>query len=258
MDAAALAVVAALAALLLAAVIVRLQRRTRRLRGQLERTIGELERLQRAFARFAPEEIVEQVIAAGASTGGQRCEVTALFADLVDSTALADSIPPTVLIEVLNGYFDRVSRAITAHHGHLSTLIGDGILALFGTPRENPWQSPDACRAAVAMRAALAAYNQELRAKGLPTLAFGIGLHRGTGVAGLVGSRDLLQFTVVGTTVSVAARLQQLTRGQKADILLTQAVREHLDARFQLEPAGPATLRGLSQPVETWALTGVT
>lgn len=257
MDAAALAVTGALAAVLLAWV-VRLRWRTRRLRGQLERTTGELERLQRAFARFAPEEIVEQVIAAGAATGGERCEVTALFADLVDSTALADSIAPAVLIEVLNGYFDRVSRAITAHHGHLSTLIGDGILALFGTPRENPWQSPDACRAALAMRAALAAYNQELRAKGLPALAFGIGLHRGTGVAGLVGSRDLVQYTVVGTTVSVAARLQQLTRAQHVDILLTQAVREHLDARFQLEPAGAATLRGLSQPVETWALTGVT
>jgi adenylate cyclase len=250
------AIVLAAAVIVLLAEVLRLRWRARRLRGQLGRATDELERLERGFARFAPEEIVERVIAGGDAPGGERREVTALFADLVESTALAETVAPAVLLEILNGYFERMSRAITSHQGHLSTLVGDGLLALFGAVRDNPWQSHDACHAALAMRTALAEYNQELRAKDLPALAVGIGLHRGTGVAGLVGSRDLLQFTVVGTTVSVAARLQQLTRGQKVDVLLTGAVRDHLDASFDLEPAGPATLRGISQPVEVWALRG--
>ncbi len=241
-------------AALLGLALLRVRMRARRLREQLTRATNDLERLERDFSRFAPEEIVERVIAAGATVGGERREVTALFADLVGSTALAESMAPAVLLEILNGYFECMSRAITLHQGHLSTLIGDGILALFGAVRDNPGQSHDACRAALAMRAALADYNRELLAKGLPALAFGIGLHRGVGVAGLVGSRDLMQFTVVGTTVNMAARLQQLTRGQSADILLTEAVREQLDARFQLARAGALTLRGISQPVETWAL----
>src|SRR5262249_32358084 len=163
-----------------------------------------------------------------------RREVTALFADLVGSTALADSLPATVMVDILNGYFERMSSAITSNHGHLSTLIGDGILALFGALGDNPWQSQDACRAALSMRTALADYNGELRAKGLAPLEVGIGLHRGSGVAGLVGSRDLLQFTVVGTTVSIAARVQQQTRESGTDILLTKAVAQELDSRFVL------------------------
>jgi adenylate cyclase len=234
----------------LCALLVHAWLRVRRLRSQLGHAVSELERLHRSFARFAPEEIVERVIAAGASRGGERREVTALFSDLVGSTALASSVPPNVLLEILNGHFERMSRAISAHHGHLSTLIGDGILALFGALGDNPWQSHDACAAALAMRAELALYNRELAAKGLPELAFGVGLHRGSGVAGLVGSPELLQFTVVGTTMSIAARVQQLTREQAADILVTKAVAEHLDARFALEPAGEASLRGFPERVE--------
>jgi len=230
------------------------RRRERALRQRLRRAIDELERLERSFSRFAPEEIVEQVIAAGVSPAGERREVTALFADLVASTTLADSVPATVLVEILNGYFERMSAAITANHGHLSTLIGDGILALFGALGDNPWQTPDACRAALAMRAALDDYNLELRAKGLPSLELGIGVHRGSGVAGLVGSRDMLQFTVVGTTVSIAARVQQLTRERATDILITKAVAKELDGRFGTESRGPATLRGIQEPVEVFAL----
>lgn len=240
------------AALLL--LLLRQRRRERGLREQLVRARDELERLELAFTRFAPEEVVEGVIAAGATPGGERREVTALFSDLVGSTALAEAVAPSVLIEILNGYFDRMSRVVTAHHGHLSTLIGDGMLALFGALRENPWHSQDACRAAIAMRAALVEYNQELRAKGLPSLRFGIGIHRGTGVAGLVGSPNLMQFTVVGTTVSIAARVQQLTREHQVDVLVTKAVRDRLDARFALDPLGPASLRGISEPVEVWVL----
>jgi len=240
----------------LGALLVHARLRIRRLRAQLGHAGAELERLHRSFARFAPEEIVERVIAAGASRGGERREVTVLFSDLVASTALASSVPPAVLLEILNGYFERMSRAIAAHHGHLSTLIGDGILALFGALGDNPWQSQDACAAALAMRAELAAYNRELGANGLPELAFGIGLHRGSGVAGLVGSPELLQFTVVGTTVGIAARVQQRTREHGADILVTQAVAAGLDARFALERVDQAMLRGFPEPVELWRLVG--
>jgi class 3 adenylate cyclase len=243
----------ALAAVLAVALLLA-RRRELRMRERLGQAIDELERLERSFAQFAPEEIVERVISAGASPAGERREVTALFADLVGSTALADTLAATVLVDILNGYFDRMSTAITSNHGHLSTLIGDGILALFGALGDNPWQSHDACLAALAMRKALEEYNRELNAKGLPALGLGIGLHRGSGVAGLVGSRELVQFTVVGTTVSIAARVQQLTRDSGADVLITKAVAQQLDARFDVELRGPANLRGISEPIELFAL----
>ncbi len=227
---------------------------TQRLRQALEARSADLEHLQTFFSRFAPEEVVEDIIASGVSTHGERKEVTALFADLVGFTALSESVEPTVLVRILNGYFERMSRAVSENRGHVSTFIGDGILALFGALQPNPWQGNDAVHAALAMRRELIAYNRELDKEGLSPLSVGIGLHRGTGVAGLVGSRDLMQFAFVGRVVNLAARVQDLTRQYGADILLTRAVQETLDPRFELRPLPPTQVRGVAEAVEILAV----
>ena len=152
------------------------------------------------------------MIASGVDERGEEKEVTVLFADLVAFTALTRRVDPDVLVRILNGYFDRMNEAITSHRGHVSTFIGDGILAFFGAHAPNPWQTNDAAHAALAMRAALADYNASLEDQGLSRLQVGIGLQRGVGVAGLVGSRDLMEFAFVGPPVTEAARVQTLTR----------------------------------------------
>ncbi len=224
------------------------------IQARLESASGDLERLQKSFGRFAPEEIVERVIATGVATGGERKEVTVLFADLVGYTALSERLDPGVLMRILNRYFERMSRAITEHRGHVSALIGDGILALFGALEPDPWQGDGAVHAALAMRAELERYNQELEKEGLPPLGIGIGLHRGVGVAGLVGSRDLIQYTFVGRTINIAARVQDLTRLHGVDILVTRELRETLDPRFILRELPPAEVRGIDEPVGTFAV----
>jgi adenylate cyclase len=244
---------AGLAFVVLATLLWRARRGAARLRTRLEAASTDLERLQISFSRFAPEELVEQIIASGLPTAGEKKEVTVLFADLVGFTSLSESVEPGVLVKILNGYFERMSRAITDHRGHVSTFIGDGILALFGALEPNPWQGNDALHAALAMRSALAAYNRELVAEGLPELSFGVGLHRGVGIAGLVGSEELKEYTIVGGTVNVAARVQGLTRVHGVDILLTADVRETLDPRFSLRSLPPAELRGIAEPVTVYA-----
>ncbi len=247
------------AAILVTGLLYRLRRRgaeVSALRERLESASSSLEHLQRSFGRFAPEEIVERVIASGVSTSGERKEVTILFSDLVGYTPLAESVDPGVLVGILNGYFERMSRAITEHRGHVSTLIGDGMLAMFGALEPNPWQTDDATRAALAMRTELATYNRELEEAGRPPLSMGIGLHRGSGVAGLVGSRDLIQYTLVGRTINVAARVQDLSRVHGVDILVTREVQETLDPRFRLRALPPAELRGIAEPVAIFAVEG--
>jgi len=244
----------ALAAAGLAIALARARSSNARARTRLVSASAELERLEHAFARFAPMELVERVIASGVPTHGERKEVTVLFADLVGFTPIAESVDPSALVRILNGYFERMSRAIAAHQGHISTLIGDGILALFGALETNPWQTDDAVRAALAMRAELAAYNAELAAEGLPKLALAVGIHRGAGIAGLVGSSELMQFTVVGTVVSVAARVQALTREHGIDVLVTADAQRALDPRFALRALPPSALKGISEPVATFAL----
>ncbi|MBW2363241.1 MAG: adenylate/guanylate cyclase domain-containing protein [Deltaproteobacteria bacterium] len=238
----------------LGAALWRSRREVRRLRERGEATAGNLETLQTSLARFVPNEVIEGVISSGVSTSGERKEITVLFADLVGFTALSESLEPTMLVRILNGYFERMSQAVTEHRGYVSTFLGDGILALFGALQPNPWQANNAAGAALAMRRGIEEYNLELGAQGLPTLAIGVGLHRGSGVAGLVGSRDLLQFAFVGRVVNLAARVQDFTRTCDADILITEAVQRDLDPRFVLRPMAPASLRGIEKPVTTYAL----
>jgi adenylate cyclase len=242
----------------LAFLLQRKRRETARLRERLGRATADLEHLQQSFSRFAPEQVVEGVIARGISTAGERKEVTALFADVVGYTALSERTDPDVLVKILNGYFERMSNAITAHRGHVSALIGDGLLALFGALEPDPWQANGAVRAALAMKDELESYNRELAADGLPPLAIGIGLHRGIGVAGLVGSRDLIQYAFVGRTINVAARVQDLTRSYDADILVTRELRKGLDPRFSLRELPPAEVRGIAEPVGIFAVDGFT
>jgi class 3 adenylate cyclase len=161
---------------------------------------------------------------------------------------MSERLEPAVLARVLNGYFQRMSDAIHEHGGHVSTFVGDGILAFFGALQPNPWQCNDAVCAALAMRAAIRDYNDELARDGLPPLAVGIGIHRGPGLAGLVGSRERMEYAFVGP------RVQALTRIHKVDILVTEALREHLDPRFVLEPMPPEPVKGIEEPVVTYAV----
>lgn len=249
-----LALAALAGALVLGALWWREHREAARLRRRLGDAVQNLERLQRSFARFAPEPLVERVIARGLATDGEKREVTALFVDLVGFTPMAEALEPTLLVEVLNGYFERMSRAVSDHRGHVTTFLGDGILALFGAFEPNPWQGDDAVHAALAMRGALADYNRELAARGLPPLALGVGAHRGIGVAGLVGSREKREFAIVGRTVNVAARVQDHTRRHDADVLVTEDLKRTLDPRFRLRALPPAELKGIAEAVALYAV----
>lgn len=246
-------------ALLLAATLVallRMRARSLRLRRGLERTADELEHLQQSFARFAPEQIVERVIASGVSTTGEKTDVTVLFADLKGFTALSETLEPDALVRVLNGYFRAMSRTVTDHRGHVSKFIGDGMLVLFGALEPNPWQANDAVHAALAMHERLEEYNRELARSAIAPLRIGIGIHRGTAVAGVIGSDELMEFTVIGSNVNLAARVERLTRVHDADILVTRQVAEHLDPRFRLRELAATPIRGVGEPVVTLAVEG--
>jgi adenylate cyclase len=254
----ALAALIALAAVGL--VLVAERRRSARLRAHLEATAAELEHLQRACSRLAPDGVVQRLIdlGAGASSGDamvpERKIATALFADLVGYTALSDRLEPAVLARVLNGYFQRMSDAIHEHRGHVSTFLGDGILAYFGALRPDPWQSDDAVQAALAMRAAIAEYNLELAREKLPPVGVGIGIHRGPGLAGLIGSRERMEFAFVGRTVNIAARVQGLTRIHGVDILVTDEVRSGLDPSFVVREMPAEQVKGIAEPIVTYAV----
>ena len=236
------------------------RRRQAALQRQLDLAAAELQHLQQACARLAPAGVVDRMVADGlhgaADLPPERKVVTALFSDLVGFTAMSEKLEPAVLARVLDGYFQRISDAVHAHSGHVSTWLGDGMLAYFGALRPNPWQCADAVRCALAMVEAMRRYNDELARDGLPPLALGIGIHRGPGLAGMIGSRERREYGFVGRTVNLAARVQSLTRTHGVEILVTSAVQCELGDAFRLDAMPPEQVKGIDAPVPTWAVRG--
>lgn len=239
-----------------AAVMVMQHRRLRELRARIEASTVELQRLQQSCAMLAPAGVVQRLFSDGPESIAEHKVFTAMFTDLVGYTALAERLDPATLAQVLNGYFELVADSVVEHRGRVATFLGDGILIFFGALEPNPWQCDDAVEAALAIRAELGHYNSELERTGLPRIAIGAGIHRGPGLAGLIGSRERREYTMVGPTLNLAARVQALTREHGCDILLTEAVREKLDPRFDLKAMPAAPVKGVAQPVVTYAVLG--
>jgi len=152
------------------------QKKIRLLENLHDHAKNKLENLQVNFGHFVPQEVVEQLTDAEGHYKPIMRNVTVLFADLKGFTQMCDQLNPSEVVEILNGYFRIMSKAISENHGRVTELTGDGILALFGALGNNPWHIQDAVNGALAMRSALERYNIELREKSLPELYFGIGI----------------------------------------------------------------------------------
>jgi adenylate cyclase len=242
---------------LLALVLVLARRRTRELERLLEHAHVRLERIQRAFGRFTPDDVIESLTESGGGLAPHRREVTVLFADLRGFTAISDRLDPAQVVTLLNGYFECMTEAIAARHGRVTELIGDGLLALFGALEPNPWQARDAVLAALDMRAALERYNGQLRAQFLPELRFGIGIHCGEVMAGVIGNEGLSKFSVVGDPINVASRVEGLTKIHGVDLLVTDEVRAGLDPTFRLRAMPAVEVKGKPHPIVTYWVEGL-
>jgi class 3 adenylate cyclase len=229
-----------------------LRYRARQLQRLLTVSQEKLEQLQRQFEHFVPADVVEQLTGGSGVFAPRRCAVTMLFADLRGFTALCDRLDPAVAVDILNEYFRRMNAVITSHHGHLNELVGDGVLALFGALENNPWQGRDAVLAALDMRAELARYNEELRTQSLPELRFGIGIHGGEVVAGVMGAGALSKFTVTGDPINVASRVEGLTSVHQVDLLITEEIRSTLDDQFRLRRMPAIRVKGKPEPIVTY------
>jgi len=230
-------------------------RRTRVLRKRLAEANQELERLQRTFNQFAPPHVIERLLEHQGSDLAETRTVTVLFADLHGFTALSKHMEAADLVRFLNTYFRRMSRVVDEHGGFVSKLLGDGIMVLFGALHHNPWQATDAVEAALQMRRDVKDLNGLLDGPQSPNLSLRVGIHRGPVVAGVIGSVELKEFTVVGRHVNVASRVERLTRVHEADILITDAVKEDLGPSISTQKMPTKMVKGVNKPLVTYAVT---
>jgi adenylate cyclase len=212
------------------------------------------EQLRRArLGRYFSPEVATMLAERGTDepTGESR-EVTVLFADLRHFTALAERLPGPAVVALLNAYHERMVRTIFAFGGTLDKFLGDGLMVYFGAPVAQVDHPTRAARCAVAMQAELERWNVERTVRGEEALHMGIGIHTGTVVIGSIGTRERREFTVIGDTVNVAARLQELTKTSEAPILVSAATRGRLGDDVAVVPHGATTLRGRARPLDVY------
>ncbi|TMO57187.1 adenylate/guanylate cyclase domain-containing protein [Pseudoalteromonas phenolica] len=181
--------------------------------------------------RYLPEKLVSAVEtgAVDIEPGGERREVTILMADIRNFTTLCERNEPEVVTRILNRYFSAMSNPIFKHDGMIDKFIGDAIMAVFGAPQAGMNSAQGAINAAKGMLKELIELNKQFAEQGLPQLEIGIGIHSGEAIAGNVGSLSCMDYTVIGDTVNVAARIESKTKELGQVLLVSEDAAEKSD-----------------------------
>jgi adenylate cyclase len=225
--------------------------------NQMTAGLAERDRVRNLLGKVVSPEIATQLLQSDLKLGGEEREVTILFADLRDFTSLSERMPPAEVLALLNRYLDRMSAVIEQHGGVIDKYIGDAIMALFGAPVAVADAPARAVAAARDMARALDTLNTELRAEGKPALAFGIGLNTARVVAGNMGSKTRLNYTVIGDGVNLASRLEGLTKdpAYATPIIASEATLAAITPRPVARELGEVKVKGKSEAVKIFALT---
>lgn len=209
----------------------------------------EREKIKDTFGKYVSMEIAEKIMKSGkVNLAGEEIQATVLFSDIRNFTPLSEKLSPTELILFLNDYFAHVTEPIMSNRGVINKFMGDAVMALFSPIFGVEDHAEAALRAAVGMREALKRFNA-LGAH--QPVAFGVGVHTGTLIAGNVGTESRLEYTVLGDTVNVASRIEGQTKQFATEILISDAVLRAVDrARFpgmEFAECGPVLMKGKSK-----------
>ena len=216
--------------------------------------------LRSLFSRFVPAQVVNEVIDRvddDLRLGGVRRDGTVMFCDLRGFTSFSEQLEPERVVEVVNTYLSEMTGAILANGGTLVSFMGDGIMALFGAPIEQPDHADRAVRAAREMVGErLPVFNRWLADAGIPNdFRMGVGLNSGLVMSGNVGSVERLEYTALGDTTNTAARLEGMTKGTEHQVFLAESTCERLGERPpDVTFVGELPVRGREQTLRVWAL----
>jgi adenylate cyclase len=220
--------------------------------------LQERDKLKTTMGKYMTAQVMSHVLAGEVELGGVLLEVTILFCDLRNFTALAEKRTAHDIVELLNEYFTEMVAVITAEGGVVDKYIGDNIMAVFGAPVTRADDAVRATRAAIGMREALARLNARFVTRNGPELRFGIGLHTGEVVAGNIGSPSRMEYTVIGDAVNVASRLESATKELATDILISEATRVAAGDAVVAEAIAEIAVKGREQPVQVYTIARTT
>ncbi len=220
---------------------------------------GAMELAQRAiwsFARFVPKELVQRVVDNSISTelGGVREEITVVFTDVRDFTAIAESADPDILMHQTSRYFSVLTEAFLAEGGTIDKFIGDAVMVFWNAPNPQADHVERACRAALAGKAACEKLNSQFETEGLKPFFTRFGIHVGEAVVGNLGSTERMNYTALGNTVNLAARLEGLNKQFGTAILVSEDVYLRVQHCFRFRALESVIAKGMTKETRVFEL----
>lgn len=225
----------------------------------LSTSIEQVKRGLRSFERLVPSEYARYLIKSGqeARLGGSKQHLSVLFADLVGFTALSESIAPEELSDILEEYLNVLSGEVVKTHGTIDKYNGDDVMAFWGAPVAMTNHAFSACQSAMAMRATLEKLYPEWRERGIPRLRVSCGIATGDVIVGNVGSRDRMNYTVIGDSVNLASRLQGLNRLYGTELLIADSTQVEVQSEILTRLVDWVIPAGKEHSVAVYELIGL-
>ncbi|HEY7495974.1 MAG TPA: adenylate/guanylate cyclase domain-containing protein, partial [Candidatus Tectomicrobia bacterium] len=203
---------------------------------------------------YTPPHLTEKILAARPTLVGERKQVTVLFADIKDSTEPIKGLDPEAAQQLLDPAIQRMMDAVHRFEGTVNQVLGDGIMALFGAPIAHEDHALRACYAALAMQAAMGGYTDAVRRAHGCELRIRVGLNSGEVVVRAIGNDLHMDYSAVGETTHLAARMEQLAL--PGTIRLTPTALRLVEGLVRVQALGPIPVKGLPEPLEVFELTG--
>jgi adenylate cyclase len=215
--------------------------------------------LRERMGAYLPAHIVEELASRPAEESllrGERREITALFCDIRDFTAVSERMSSGDTVALLNRFFTAMDEVVWRHEGLLDNHMGDCVMAFFGAPHDQPDHAERAVLAAIEMAEWVHAMADEWSKLGYKGLDVGIGVCTGEATIGNVGSDRRMHYTAVGDNVNVASRLEQLTRGFQVTILASESTRDAAHRVAEFVEVGRVPIRGVAADVTVYEVRG--
>ncbi|MBA5865482.1 MAG: CHASE2 domain-containing protein [Nitrospira sp. CR1.3] len=212
--------------------------------------------LRTVFDKYMAPEVVDEIMRnpEAIRLGGERKELSVLFSDVAGFTSLSEQLKPETLVDLLNRYLSAMTEIILRHRGNVNKYLGDGIMAIFGAPRGDPNHASLACFAALDSQSELAKLREQWKAEGQPEISARIGINSGWLVVGNMGSRDRLEYTVMGDSVNLASRLEGANKFYNTLILLGPRTYELAAHDIEAREIDLMRVKGKKEPVVVFEL----
>lgn len=217
--------------------------------------LAEKEKVRDLLGKVVSHEIAEELLSKKIELGGEEKVVTVLFADIKGFTTLCETSAPEAVLTVLNRYLSEITKVIEDNHGVVDKYTGDSVMALFGAPLTRPNDADNAMRAALAIQECMVQFNSINRAEGMTVMEAGIGVHTGLVVAGNLGSQNRLNYTVIGDSVNLSARLEGLTRKYHTPNIVSETCLQSAPD-FVYQELDLVQVAGRSEPVRIYQVIG--